>query len=130
MTDDIVQRIRAEADIASRAGQSAALHKIADDLAALAAAGAGEAVDREALGSHILATLPDAVWQEGSDVIAMHAADAVLAFLAARGDAATPTVTAEQVRQSLALAGEHGRYAWFVRRLAALGIEVEGGEGA
>ncbi|MCG7285379.1 hypothetical protein MHY85_05235 [Cellulomonas sp. ACRRI] len=75
----------------------------------------GEAVDREALIDHVRATL--ARTDERDEQV-------VDAVLAARGDAATPTVTAEQVRQSLALAGEHGRYAWFVRRLAALGVEV------
>lgn len=70
-----------------------------DLVAALAAAGVGAEVDREALGSHILATLPDAVWQEGSDVITMHAADAALALLAARGDAPAPVMDREALME-------------------------------
>ncbi len=53
--DDLVQRIRAEADMASRAGQSAVLHKIADDLAARA----GEAAPTDGWVERVAALLPE-----------------------------------------------------------------------
>ena len=112
--------------------------------------GAGEAVDREALAEaagDLLMTCAtstnhsmyradvdkalDAVWQAGHD-----------AALAARGDAATPTVTAEQVAAAFCepwhrdpygtgwpLVGEDRFCGRCIEQAqAALGIEVEGGE--
>lgn len=77
--------------------------------AALAAAGAGDEVDREALRSAIApaihrteaASIEKFGVSAGLGSLSDSAADAVLALLAARGDATTPTVTAEQVAERL-----------------------------
>lgn len=121
VTDDLVKRIRAEAEMASRAGQSAALDKIADDLAAR---NAGEAVDREALALSL--------WDEGivrPESLAREVVDHILDhdLLAARGDAA-PTVTAEQVRAAVRTVSPtmdtSVAVPWLIALLDHLGIEV------
>lgn len=111
--------------------------------AALAAAGAGEAVDRGALDSLVewasrlrMDTPEDQATADRYVDVLRRLSQA----LAVRGDAATPTVTVEQVREAALGAeqdvyGEHGPAVidvddvrWLTLALRALGIEVEGGE--
>lgn len=143
-------------DLANRAqeatGRGVLPSTVAAVLDALAAAGAGEAVDREVLAQAIATAIrrdrdPERIGHDPAPVDYI-AADAVLAILAARGDAAAPTVTAEQLERlarSLAddTANNRGSAPWtddswaHVRRpfmdrtaarLRAVGIAVEGGE--
>lgn len=96
-TDDTVERAARAA--AEHIGWQPGIYEATR--AALAAAGAGEAVDREAAGSMAeRLAVERRAWRALPDSSAEQKRQGwVMGFLAARGDVATPTVTAEQAAQ-------------------------------
>lgn len=141
-TFDAIRLVIADAEPMWR---DAAVDKLARDIAAVVPMRSPDApqpaapapvVDREALAA--------AIWPEAFDLRGVRDADGepmtqeaqtqarataarVLAFLAARGDAA-PTVSAEQVDGAYWATGVHVTMTDIRDVLAALGIKVEGGE--